>query len=51
MIRIPVVRVSSVLSLLAGMLLAAAATAAMASPSEGRELGGDWRFRLLPGDA
>lgn len=51
MIRIPVVRVPSFLRLLAGMLLAAAATAAMASSSEGRELGGDWRFRLLPGDA
>ncbi len=44
-------RASPFLRLLAGVVLAAAALTATASPYDAREVGGDWRFRLVPGDA
>ncbi|HWU70208.1 MAG TPA: glycoside hydrolase family 2 protein, partial [Pseudoxanthomonas sp.] len=44
-------RASPFLRLLAGVVLAAAALAATASPYDAREVGGEWRFRLVPGDA
>lgn len=51
MIRIPAVRVSHLPRLFVGMVLAMAALTATASASESHEVGGDWRFRLVPGDA
>lgn len=51
MTRTSLIRASSFLRSLVGIVLAATALTAAANPSEGRELSGDWRFRLFPGDA
>ncbi len=51
MTRTSPICVSPFLRLAAGIVLTAAALTAVASPSDVRDVGGDWRFRLVPGDA
>lgn len=51
MTRTSPICVSPFLRLAAGIVLAAAALTAVASPSDVRDVGGDWWFRLVPGDA